>query len=527
MDASMLKILVVDDDAAMADNLAAMLESLEVREVTVRTVPEEAVAHVEQTPVDLIFVDLLMPGMDGIELLQRIKALRPAPAVVLMTGYPSLDTAVRAMKEGASDFLTKPFRLSHLKIVIEKLARERTLLAENERLFARVQQQEAISALNRRLSDKIREVSALYEISQTLTTLGRDESYDGLYARITEVTATALPARCVVCAAGAPDAAHLRCVAGHNLPSRSAADTIPQAALQQFKTGGDGDAVMIVARSTADHWQSLGIASGELTGCTLAMAAFTPHPSQTGWIVAALEPSADISIEQCRKLLQAVVQRASMCIENKCLNDTLYNNINETLEAMVAVIEARDRYTLAHSRRVTEYALATARHMGCSAEQLAILHSAAQLHDIGKIGISDAILLKNGPLTRAEYQHIQRHPIIGEEILRPLGFLPAQRSIIRSHHERWDGNGYPDGLRGEEIPLLARILTVADSYDAMTTDRPYRAARTPAAAQEELLRCTDQFDPQVLDAFIACVRNGLVCQNPDTASAPAFVLQIA
>ena len=527
MDASRLKILVVDDDETMAENLAAMLESLDVRDVAVRTAPADAVAYAAGTSVDLIFADLFMPGMDGIQLLQQLKIQRPAPAVVLMTGYPSLDTAVRAMKEGASDFLTKPFRLSHLKIVIEKLAREHTLREENERLFARVQQQEAITALNRRLSDKIREVSALYAISQALSTLRRDESYAGLYARISEVTATVLPARCVVCAAGAPDAPQLRCVAGHNLPSRSLGAAVPLAALQRLKPGGSADPVVIIPRSTADQWRSIGFAAGDLAGCALAIADFTPHPAQTGWLVAALEPSVDRWVERCRMLLRAVVQRAAACIENKCLNDILYNNINETLEAMVAVIEARDRYTLAHSRRVTDYALATARRMGLAPDQLAILHSAAQLHDIGKIGISDAILLKNGPLTRAEYQQIQRHPIIGEEILRPLGFLPAQRSIIRSHHERWDGAGYPDGLRGEEIPLLARILTVADSYDAMTTDRPYRSARTPAAARDELLRCTDQFDPQVLDAFIACVLEGAVRQNPDAPTPPAFVLQIA
>ncbi len=176
--------------------------------------------------------------------------------------------------------------------------------------------------------------------------------------------------------------------------------------------------------------------------------------------------------------------------------------LKDALYALVAAIEVRDRDTLSHSKRVTRYALDIAGVLGCSADEREILYSACYLHDIGKIGISDSILLKQGQLTTGEYEIIKLHPVIGENILKLLYLLPLQRSVIRHHHERWDGNGYPDGLKHEDIPLLSRILAVADSYDAITTDRPYQTSLHHDQAVAELRSNDDQFDQNVVDAFI-------------------------
>lgn len=173
-----------------------------------------------------------------------------------------------------------------------------------------------------------------------------------------------------------------------------------------------------------------------------------------------------------------------------------------TLQALAAAIDARDPYTYGHSQRVALYAVEIGRVMGLSSDQLELVRRAGLLHDIGKIGVPDAALRKPGKLNDIEWEQIKRHPDTGYQMVSGLKFLIEAAPLIRCHHERWDGRGYPQGLVGEDIPLGARILTVADSFDAMTSTRPYRPALSPAQAREETERCRHtQFDIHVVDAF--------------------------
>lgn len=178
------------------------------------------------------------------------------------------------------------------------------------------------------------------------------------------------------------------------------------------------------------------------------------------------------------------------------------NAYNNTLDALVSALDAREHETSDHSQRVVRYTLAIARLMGIGEPDLGEIARGALLHDIGKIGVPDAILLKPGPLDSREWEEMRRHPEIGYQILRGIPFLRQAAEIVLSHQERWDGRGYPRGLRGEEIPLGARIFAVADTLDAMTSDRPYRKGTTFAAARAEIARCSGtQFDPRVVRAF--------------------------
>ncbi len=175
------------------------------------------------------------------------------------------------------------------------------------------------------------------------------------------------------------------------------------------------------------------------------------------------------------------------------------------VRVLTAAAAARDRGTDAHSQRIVQLAEATTRQLGGSEEEQHLIRLAALLHDIGKIGIPDAILHKPGPLTAEEWTIMRRHPEIGRQILEEAGgiFRPLA-TIVAAHHERWDGKGYPIGLVGEEIPLAARILSVVDSYDAMTSHRPYRTPFSPREARAELQRGVgDQYDPCVVEAFLA------------------------
>jgi putative nucleotidyltransferase with HDIG domain len=175
----------------------------------------------------------------------------------------------------------------------------------------------------------------------------------------------------------------------------------------------------------------------------------------------------------------------------------------EQIQLAVRMLEAKDRYTMGHSQRVREYALKTAVRLGLSGDALEDMRVGGELHDIGKIGTSDTILNKPGPLSAAEFVQIKRHTSDGEEILKPIfRDRPSVLRIVRSHHERLDGSGFPDGLVGDAIPVEARIVAVVDAYDAMTTTRAYRPSRRPADAVAELLRCAgSQFDPEVVEAF--------------------------
>ena len=174
----------------------------------------------------------------------------------------------------------------------------------------------------------------------------------------------------------------------------------------------------------------------------------------------------------------------------------------ETIETLSSALDAKDEYTNGHSKRVSEYALEIAREMGLGKFQKDLILNAALLHDIGKIGIADAIIKKEGKLTLGELYEIKRHPEIGEKIIGNIGFLRDVSRIIRHHHERFDGNGYPDALQRDEIPIEAHILSVADAYDAMTSDRPYREAMGTVMAVEIIMEeAGKQFDPIVVSAF--------------------------
>jgi putative nucleotidyltransferase with HDIG domain len=173
-----------------------------------------------------------------------------------------------------------------------------------------------------------------------------------------------------------------------------------------------------------------------------------------------------------------------------------------SLARLSAAIEARDPYAKGHSSRVTVFAQAMARRIGLDRERVSILRQGALLHDVGKLAVPSSVLLKRGPLTEAEVGQMRRHPAAGARMLETLGAPTTILPVVLHHHERWDGAGYPTGRRGEEIPLEARVLCIVDSFDAMTSTRPYRAPRRPDDAWDELQRCAGtQFDPELVQAF--------------------------
>jgi HD-GYP domain-containing protein (c-di-GMP phosphodiesterase class II) len=211
------------------------------------------------------------------------------------------------------------------------------------------------------------------------------------------------------------------------------------------------------------------------------------------------------------RLLVGLAHQAKLAIETAEHYESLERTFVSTVEALANALEANDAYTSSHARWITDMSLLVGRTLGLDREALKRLELGALFHDIGKIGIPSEILQKPGPLTPEEFEVVKGHPELGEKILAPIDRLVDVRPIVRACHERWDGQGYPDGTAGADIPVEARVVFVCDAFHAMVTDRPYRA-KLPAAEAVQRLRESSgsQFDPAVVDAFVALFEAGEV-----------------
>ncbi len=213
-------------------------------------------------------------------------------------------------------------------------------------------------------------------------------------------------------------------------------------------------------------------------------------------------------------LLATSANESAVAIENARIYKDLQEAFVGTIRSLAETIDAKDPYTRGHSERVSLYAEVIGRGLALESDELKTIRYAGYLHDIGKIGIPDAILAKPGKLSLEEFNIIKKHPVRSERILEPVSFPYQVQTIVRHHHERFDGKGYPDGLAGEEIPLGARILLVADAYESMTSDRPYRRALTAERALRELdINKGTQFDPRIVDVFVNVIMAGNVYQR--------------
>lgn len=524
------QILVVDDEAEIRSMLSEFLSDPQ-HQCSTADSGVQALEMLAKRRFDLLVSDIAMPGMSGFELLDQVQSLRPECTTILMTGVGTTDWAKRAIRGGAFDYLEKPFDLDTLRRVINsalaadavlrgsplvfgehppgtrfadaltQLPNHRAFIEELGRMRAycrRLTQPVAVlladvdgfHALNQRYGHACGDV-LLTQLGARLRTLARrgdlvaryrwDEFVLALPNAESEAAARVAD-RCRLAISGTPfpwRGSEIQCTVSIGLAECESGfvetDTHllhrAEEALAEAKSRG-GDTVV--------SWRDLGRHAGN---------AEAPEP-------------------QGVQAIRGEFQR---------LQHQLTQSHLESMRALVAAVEAKDPYTQKHSLTVAHYAHALAVYMGMPEAEADPIRTAAVLHDIGKIGIPDSILVKPGPLTADEFALIRRHPIVGTQILEHVSFLRSELPLILHHHERWDGSGYPVGLAREQIPQGARVLHVADALDAMLSQRSYKAGLTLDHAVAELKRgMGTQFDPVMADAMVRWIdANPKLIVHPD------------
>ncbi len=481
----MHRVLIVDDDQTIRGVLSDMVKAAGAYETDFAVDGREGLEKVKSGGFDLIFTDIKMPRMGGLEFMQKVRRQDPTIPVVVITAYSYLETAISAMRQGAADFITKPFTFSDIRHILQKVIRERELIKG----FAVSGGKDAVvETLNSELYRKLQEINTLFTLSVELDELKDNAS---IFSRLVSMVARLMKAKKVA----------LGLLEGGEIENRHA---IGISHLERLPLEGS------VYEEVLDTKSHVLLEVGEenpLNG----------YPLEAEFLVCPLILNGDVlgflSItdktdgygfaDEEINLALTLIHKACLRLENNALYEITYSNLINTLKTLILTVEARDSYTKQHSERVTRLSLEIAEVISCSREEKDALRFAGYLHDIGKIGVRDMVLLKPGGLTEEEFEEIKKHPVVGDNIISPLGSFPLERLLIRHHHERFDGRGYPDGLEGEEIPLIARILSVADTYDSMTTTRPYRKGQCHRTAIEEIKKCSrGQFDPEVVKAFM-------------------------
>jgi putative nucleotidyltransferase with HDIG domain len=504
MDSKKEKILLVDDEQSIID-VAREYFAIKGYDVVTAANGREAVAVLANEPVDCCFTDINMPEMDGLELAEHIRKMDNSLPVIIMTGYPSLDNTIQTLKNGVVDFLIKPVNLNQMEICVRRVLRERKLFAENVLLKNEVEGKARLERLNRELSEKVEELHILNQIMTDFTAIS---SSSEVLQRSTEMSTDitlAHESRFFIINDAMADPMEVAATFGKAPFEGGSSAQTPRRQL----TDGDMKKVTAVVRETAaDEIPLLVSRNTGVIDLPSLISSFMAVPLKIrkkvfGILVAAIFGDGKQFTEKDLYFLTYMAQNAANAIENLALYENIYENLFATLFAFVKAVEARDSYTQEHSKRVTDLAVSLGKELGCTTEERDVLNFAGRLHDIGKIGIRDDILLKPGRLTDDEFAKIQEHPVIGADIVGQLGMWEREQQIIRSHHERFDGTGYPDGLKGEEIPFLARILSVCDAYDAMASDRVYRRKMPNEKIMGIITTCAGtQFDPTVAKAFI-------------------------
>lgn len=467
-------ILVVDDEVSICEILSQFLRKKGYT-ITTASNGEAALGIIRSSNVELVITDIKMPGMTGVDLLKIIKLEKPEIQVVMTTGFPTLDSAIEALKLGAFDYLTKPF---HLEEIGEKVKR---------------------AFLNRKIEEENLLFSRLVSLHEVTKILSATRELEELHQKFLDFCIKMVKAD------------------GGALFFTTADGKLSPVLFQGVYTDRSFWLNRHVYSSSlwvANSEEPLVLEPGQTT---LPGGVFPIPPELSSLIVLPLKTqSRTIGVLNLIRMagkerfssleleiINVLSSQASIAIENVRLYYNIRDNYLKTIRAFALAVEAKDEYTHGHSENVMKYTVVLAKHMGLPDPDIELVKYAGLLHDIGKIGISEAILNKAAKLTTDEFSEIKKHPELGARIISDVPFLKSLVPMVLHHHEYFNGYGYPNGIAGSSIPFGARILSVSDAYEAMTSDRPYRKSLPKEVAFKILMdERGKQFDPQIVEAFV-------------------------
>jgi len=465
MDPQRPSILIVDDEPSITDVVHEYLSTLGY-DCTSTSDPEEALRRLRESTFDLVITDLNMGQLSGMDVLKAARGTDASDTmVVLMTAYPTVENAIEALMSGADNYILKPLSLETLKHVVEgslekqRLARENVSLKESLALYRASEALEAPLELPEYLN-MVLEV-ALGEL-------------EGQAAQLVLLEGDATERRVLQQIRRDPSGGTLKLTEEEML--RLAGELAEESgAMTTTDIGDHGPLLVLPLRAGGDVVGLLAVhrRKGE--------AAFTPAQA---------------------KALSIIGSGAAVAIKNARLYNSLQEQYLGAIRALVTAVEAKDPYTSGHSEKVGQYGQMLAHEVGADQEIIEGMRVVGLLHDAGKIGVQESILLKKGNLTKEEYKHIKDHVNMSMRIIKPLPLPDFVPRAISEHHERLDGSGYPKGLSGEEISLSGRIIAIVDVWDAITSDRVYRTRMNRQEALDTLDDLAiDKLDRELTEIF--------------------------
>jgi len=466
-----LKVLLVDDHAPVLRFLALAFKSNGCV-VSTAASAEEAFDLLSVQPFDLVVSDIKMPGLSGLDVLRAVKGRQPGTPVVLITGMPSVDSAVFGLRNQAFDYLTKPFSVEDVHQLLQRVREERRSRAQTVAATAPsselARRQSAVEGLSRLGDLALQGLDPIAFLEQALARTMEGLGGDAVCLLLED-------------APGAP-------------PWSEKGDPTLAARVRTRAEGWLGELKPGHAAKSA--------AFSATDPAFLALVAVVPGVRGPAGILCLARREGSEFLSDEKEFLLGYARTIGLSLERMVLGESLEGNVVDTISSFVIALESKDAYLKGHSARVALYAAEIARTMDLDEAEVAIVERAAMLHDLGKLVVGDAILRKPTRLSNEETVVMREHPTNAARILSPFRFLSREAEALRAHHERYDGKGYPSGLKGEEIPLAARIIAVADAFDAMTSSRPYRNALPFEVAIGEIRRHERaQFDPTVTEAF--------------------------
>jgi two-component system cell cycle response regulator len=511
------KILIVDDEALNCELLEAMLE-VNGYQSEIAMSGEEALAKLNDQTA-LVLLDVTMPKMNGFDVVRKIRenASYDDLPVIMVTALSSMQDRLEAVRAGANDFISKPVHETELSVRVESQLKVRQ---------ARIMMKNHQEDLERKVAERTIDLMAANEELQRLSTMDPLTGFAN-HRKVIEALDETLAKlgngdHCAVLFIDIDFFKSINDTCGH-----AAGDATLKEFCQVVSStlGGDGffgrwggeEFVGILANKDAEQARqiaedirravsdySFSAGNGGHVTCSIGVAVYPGD----GRDRATLAESADRAMYAAKCLGRNQVRLTSdpeiAAFELQRMGTSRDDlTVQGLIDALLTLVEARDHYTGLHTEEVEMLAIRIATELGLDPNEAQLVGIVGKLHDIGKVSIPDAILLKPERLTDEEWELIKRHSTVSGDVVSRIPQLRFLASAVRAHHERWDGTGYPDGLAGEDIPLAARIIAVADTYSAITTDRPYAAKRSKEEAISEIKRCSGtQFDPNVVDAFV-------------------------